>query len=125
MIIRRTSTDPESANGFHCVGKATSAGTGILTITVKGADFHEKISGISFAPVLNEATKVCNVQITSIAYVASTRLTTILARVFVSDDITSPAFTLTDSIVVHYSFWVNEKDVPTNEATNDTTKWEY
>jgi len=122
MIIRKTETDPDSRNGFQCVGKVTSAGTGILTITVEGKDYSSKITGITLTPLVDSATTLCHTQLTSITYAAATGLTTILARVWLSDDATTPAFTLTDSIVVYYSFWVDNNTLPTTLSTNDTGK---
>ena len=121
MINLRQFSNPEGRQGYHCVGKATSAGTGILTITIAGTDFSSRISGLCFTPVYDQAAKLCVVQITSIAYSAG--VTTILARVFCSDDIATPAFSLTDSIVVHYSFWIDAEPegLPSDETTNDTT----
>lgn len=125
MIIRRTSTDPESRSGFQCVGAATSANTGIISISVKGKDYSSKISGLVLTPIHDSATTLAFVQITSIAYSSATQLTTILGRVFVSDDISSPAFSLTDSVVVNYSFWVDERSLPTDLTTNNTFKQDY
>lgn len=121
MINLRQFTNPEGRQGYHCVGKATSAGTGILTITIAGMDFSSRITGLSLIPVYDQAAKLCVVQLTSIAY--ANGVTTILARVFTSDDIATPAFSLTDSITVYYSFWIDTEPegLPTDETTNDTT----
>lgn len=117
MIAIKTFTDPSSRQGFLCKGKAT-ASTGVLTITVNGKDYSSKITGLTITPVLDSATTVAVAQITSITYSAG--VTTILARVFVSDDIATPAFTLTNSLVCHYSFWVDDETLPSNLSTNDT-----
>jgi len=116
MIIQKTQTFPGMRQGYLCSGKAT-ASTGVITITFTGKDYSSKITGITLTPVNASATTVAVAQITSIAY--SGGVNTILARVFVSDDLATPAFTLSNSIVVHYSFWVNDDTLPTDESTNN------
>lgn len=116
MIIGKTQTFPGFRQGYLCTGKAT-ASTGVLTFTFNGPDLSAKIIGIVLTPVLDSATTVAICQITSVAYSAG--VNTILARVFVSDDITTPAFTLSNSTVVHISFWVNDAALPADTSTNN------
>lgn len=118
MIVLKTHTYPGLRNGYLCIGKVVSAGTGIITIDIPGPDYSAKITGLVLTPVHNEAAKLCVVQITSIAYDTATAKTNILGRVFVSDDIADPAFSLTDDIVVNYQFWINEASLPTDMDTN-------
>jgi hypothetical protein len=115
MIIIKSQTYPGMRNGYLCTGTAT-ASTGVLTLTFTGKDISSKIVGLTFTPVNDSATTVACVQVTSIAFSAG--VTTILARAFVSDDITTPAFTLTNSLVCHYSFWVNDDTLPADTTTN-------
>jgi hypothetical protein len=117
MIIIRTQEQPSDRRGFLVKGKAT-ASTGVLTITFLGKDYSANISGIVITPVLDSATTIAQPQITSVSY--ANGVNTILARVFVSNQITAGlAFSLTNSIVCHYSFWVDENDLPSNLAESD------
>ena len=117
MIAIKTQTYPGMRRGYLCKGTAT-ASTGVLTITITGKDYSSKITGVVITPVSDSATTVAVAQITSIAFSAG--VTTILARVFISDDITTPAFTLTNSLVCHYSFWIDDDTLPSDLTTNNT-----
>lgn len=120
MIAIKTQTYPGMRDGFLCMGTAT-ASTGVIAITVTGKDYSSKISGVNITPVLDSDTLLALVQITSIAYSAG--VTTILARVFDSDKLGSdPTFSLTNSIVCHYSFFVADDTLPSDLSTNDTTE---
>ena len=116
MIIQKTQTQPGMRSGYLCTGQVTSANTGIISITFTSNDVSAKITGIVLTPIYNEAAKLCVCQLTSVAY--SGGVTTILGRVFASDDIATPAFSLTDAIVVNYSFWVDDASLPADQTTN-------
>lgn len=121
MIAIKTHTYPGMRSGYLCMGEATSAGGGILTITIEGKDYSSKIAGIVLTPVYDQAAKLCVVQLTSVAFSGTT--TTILARVFCSDQIAAgKAFALTDAIDVYYQFMIFDDTLPSNLDENDTAE---
>lgn len=125
MIVRRTHNDPASRTGYEIFGSTTSDLSGNITITIKGKDYSQKVTGICLTPLDASASQVVVAKVTSITYNALTRITTIAGKVFVSDDLDTPVFSGANSCTVFYSMWVDERALPTNQSTNNTLKQEY
>lgn len=128
MIIRRTHEDPSSRPGFQCVGKINTDSSGVGTITIKGKDLSAKCTGFSFATLGTAAatTKGFSVWVVSIAYSSATLLTTITIQANLITDSGSGTTDLTAyDGDLYYSFWVDERTLPTDQSTNNTLTQEY